>query len=62
MAHFTGQSVEKVLEDSERDFYMDPETALRYGSNGIVDHIAKPAHLNNAVSEQRKPELNASIP
>jgi ATP-dependent Clp protease protease subunit len=39
MARFTGQSIEKILEDSERDFYMDPESALKYG---IVDHIAKP--------------------
>ncbi len=39
MARFTGQPLEKILEDSERDFYMDPENALAYG---IVDHIAKP--------------------
>ncbi len=58
MSHFSGQSIERVLEDSERDFYMDPEAALKYG---IVDHIAKPAHLN-AAAEARKPELNASIP
>ena len=41
MSRFTGQSLEKILEDSERDFYMDPESALKYG---IVDHIAKPSH------------------
>src|SRR3989344_4668006 len=40
MAQFTGKSVEKIIEDSERDFYMDPEATLKYG---IVDHIAKPA-------------------
>lgn len=57
MARFTGQTVEKVLEDSERDFYMNPEAALHYGQLGIIDHIAKPAHLN-ATAEQRKPELN----
>src|SRR3989338_2832074 len=39
LAHFTGKSVEKVTEDSERDFYMDPESALAYG---IVDQIAMP--------------------
>src|SRR5580704_14706226 len=42
LARFTGQPIEKILEDSERDFYMDPETALRYG---IVDHIAKPSSV-----------------
>jgi ATP-dependent Clp protease, protease subunit len=39
ISRFTGQSVEKVIEDSERDFYMDPEAALNYG---LVDHIARP--------------------
>jgi len=39
VSRFTGQTVEKVLEDSERDFYMDPEAALKYG---LVDHIARP--------------------
>ena len=39
ISRFTGQSVEKVIEDSERDFYMDPEAALKYG---LVDHIAHP--------------------
>lgn len=43
MASFTGQTIEKVTEDSERDFYMDPETALKYG---IVDHIAKPPQIS----------------
>ena len=57
MARFTGQSMERVTEDSERDYYMNPETALKYG---IVDHIAKPAHLNSA-AEQRTAELHASV-
>jgi ATP-dependent Clp protease, protease subunit len=39
VSRYTGQTVEKVLEDSERDFYMDPQAALQYG---IVDHIAQP--------------------
>lgn len=33
----TGQPLEKILEDSERDFYMNPEEALRYG---LIDKIA----------------------
>lgn len=40
VSRYTGQSIEKILEDSERDFYMDPDTALKYG---LVDHIARPA-------------------
>lgn len=43
MSRFTGQALEKVLEDMERDFYMDPEQALSYG---LIDQIAKPAHLD----------------
>jgi ATP-dependent Clp protease protease subunit len=59
ISRFTGQTLEKVLEDSERDFYMNPEGALKYG---IVDHIAKPQSHSGAVSEKKVPELNASIP
>jgi ATP-dependent Clp protease protease subunit len=47
MARFTGQSVEKIIEDSERDFYMDPETALQYG---LVDHIAQPVEKDDSTS------------
>lgn len=39
LSHFTGQTIEKILEDSERDFYMNPEEALSYG---LIDHIARP--------------------
>jgi ATP-dependent Clp protease protease subunit len=53
IARFTGQKIEKVHEDAERDYYMGPEVALSYG---LIDHIAKP----NVVS-QEKP-LAAAIP
>lgn len=33
----TGQSLEKILEDSERDYYMNPNEALTYG---IIDKVA----------------------
>lgn len=33
----TGQPVNKVLEDSERDFFMNPDEALKYG---LIDKIA----------------------
>ncbi|MBI3901198.1 MAG: ATP-dependent Clp protease proteolytic subunit, partial [Chlamydiia bacterium] len=52
MSRFTGQPLDKILEDSERDFYMDPESALRYG---IVDQIAKPS-----VAPQPKESLQLS--
>ncbi len=37
MANCTGNSLEKILEDSERDFFMNPEEACSYG---IIDKIA----------------------
>jgi len=45
LSHFTGKSVEKVLADSERDYYMSAEAALEYG---IIDHIAKPQKTDSA--------------
>ena len=53
MSTFTGQSMDRVTEDSERDFYMNPEVALRYG---IVDHIAKPSALPGPMGT-KTPEL-----
>jgi len=37
MADMTGKPIEKVLEDSERDFYMNAEEAVAYG---LIDKIA----------------------
>ena len=36
LAQRTGQSVEKVLDDTERDFYLSAQAALDYG---LIDHI-----------------------
>ena len=36
VANHTGQPFEKVMEDTERDFYMSPEGGLKYG---LVDKI-----------------------
>ena len=35
----TGQKIEKILEECERDFYMSPKEALVYG---LIDKIAEP--------------------
>ena len=32
----TGQSIEKIREDTERDFFMSPENAIQYG---IIDQV-----------------------
>lgn len=37
MADLSGQSLEKILEDSERDFFMNPEEAKTYG---FIDKVA----------------------
>lgn len=36
MAKHTGQSIEKIAKDFDRDYYMDPQGAVEYG---IVDEI-----------------------
>ena len=55
MARFTGQPVDKIIEDSERDYYMNPDAALKYG---LIDHIAKPPQ--NDGSQTKVPTLVAS--
>jgi len=41
LAKDTGQSVEKITQDTDRDFYLNPQQAVEYG---IIDEIlAKPA-------------------
>ncbi|MBN1809776.1 MAG: ATP-dependent Clp endopeptidase proteolytic subunit ClpP [Planctomycetes bacterium] len=39
LVHHTGQPIEKVEKDTDRDFFMEPEAALGYG---IIDEILKP--------------------
>jgi len=38
MADYTGQPIEKIAEDTDRDFFMTPTEALEYG---IIDEIIK---------------------
>ena len=40
MAETTGKNIEQILEDSERDFFMNPVEAQAYG---LIDKVAKPA-------------------
>jgi len=39
IAEHSGQPLEKVIEDSERDFYMGPEKAVEYG---LIDKVLEP--------------------
>jgi ATP-dependent Clp protease protease subunit len=56
LARFSGQPLEKIFEDSERDFYMNPEGALAYG---LIDHVASPPQRSN---EPKPSLLNAVTP
>ena len=39
LSKHTGQSIEKISHDTDRDFYLNPEQAVEYG---LVDEILKP--------------------
>lgn len=45
MANLSGQSLSKIMEDSERDFFMNPEQAMAYG---FIDKVAQ--HTSKASS------------
>ena len=39
IAHHTGQPLERVEKDTDRDFYMSPEEAIEYGLiDGLIQH------------------------
>ena len=47
MAQHSGQTVEQVMLDIDRDRFMTPEEAVAYG---LVDHIVEPRSTLSAVS------------
>lgn len=47
----TGQVIEKIRQDTERDFFMGSEDALRYG---IIDKIITKREIQNESKETRK--------
>jgi ATP-dependent protease ClpP protease subunit len=56
LARHTGQSVEKVIQDTDRDYFMSPEQAKDYGIIDAVysvsgDSLIAQAHDAEAVSE-----------
>lgn len=46
LAHHTGQPIEVISKDTERDFYMTAEEAVKYG---LIDRVitSRKAHLSN---------------
>lgn len=47
LAEHTGNSLEKIVEDSERDLFMTPEAAKQYG---IIDKIIVPTPIKHKVA------------
>lgn len=39
LSRHTGQTIEKIAHDTDRDFYLNPEQAVEYG---IIDEVLKP--------------------
>lgn len=52
LAEHTGQSVEKIAIDSERDFYMSATEAKDYG---LIDEVVQPKRLPNATEKKPTP-------
>lgn len=42
IAEHTGQTVERIAADSERDFFMSPFQAKEYGPLGLIDEVVIP--------------------
>ncbi len=54
IAQHTGQTLEKIIHDTDRDFYLNPKQAVEYG---LVDEIlSKPAKEEKAKEEKAKEE------
>ena len=51
LSKHTGQPIEKVKKDTERDFFMTSEEAKRYG---IVDKVITTREMQNQISKNKK--------
>ena len=50
LSNHTGQPMEKVVRDTERDYYLSPEEALRYG---IIDEVIIPTNQPEKSSKKK---------
>ena len=56
LAHHTGQTIEKIIKDTERDYFMSPEQAQAYG---IIDEVM--ARPGGSLIAQAKDERAKSV-
>ncbi len=49
LVRHTGQPLEKIRQDTERDFFMDPDEALRYG---IIDRVITEREMPKSLKKQ----------
>lgn len=49
LAECTGQPIDKIIKDSERDFFMSPAEAIKYG---LIDELVATAKPKELVSSQ----------
>ena len=54
IAKHTGQSIEKITHDTDRDFYLNPEQAVKYG---IVDEVLGKSKEETAKKKSGKKKL-----
>ncbi len=48
IAEFTGKDLEKIIKDSERDYWMSADAAKEYG---LIDEIARPKKIEETIPE-----------
>jgi ATP-dependent Clp protease, protease subunit len=53
MANYTGQSLEQIEKDTERDFYLSAQEAVEYG---LIDQVISPWMLRQAQSLTTQPQ------
>ena len=59
LAHHTGQSIERIGEDVDRDRYMSPDDAVEYG---LIDRIIEPgATVSNGSGESESDETGGEV-
>jgi ATP-dependent Clp protease, protease subunit len=54
MANYTGQSLERIEQDTERDFYMSAQEAVEYG---LIDQVIDAPMLRRSQSSTLQPQL-----